>query len=285
MNRRDFLRVSGLALGGIAASSDSRFSIHLGEPDPACRLLTTPSLDVDVIFMERNYGTIRGDIFVPLIEDALRLASEDCPDDLCALESVEASPREIEKPPPLSTFLDPMPTALLPILAHSINGIRDVAAGYELPGLLLLRPGIDLERDDSRELSWEPASIEPHAGGKIGPYYWRVSLEKHFVGGCIRKNTWHAGALVKYHSTDKIIFNLHLCGWWKKGRPCFGAYESRSGWCRKSCTNNAWQALYSFVFAAALLYVSYWVASALAAAIATSAVGVLVAIPGVPPPP
>lgn len=91
--------------------------------------------------------------------------------------------------------------------------------------------------------------------------------------------------MVKYHATDQLIFNLHLCGWWEGSSPCFGAYESRSRWCKKICINDPWTALYVLVLAAATLYLSYWIANAIALAVATPALGILTAIPGVPPPP
>jgi len=81
------------------------------------------------------------------------------------------------------------------------------------------------------------------------------------------------------------IFNLHIAGWWQGSTPCIGVYESASGWCHHTCTWNFWNAIYSMVLAASSIYVAYWVAQAIAAATATSAVGILVAIPGVPPPP
>lgn len=285
MNRRDFLKLSGAALGGIflPVSSVQKMLSSAPQQKPQFTLLTTPSLDVEVLFEGHNFGSIPGSVFSPFVE-SLKAGNitGDCPDNMCGLE---LNTLEGERPAGLSDYLAPMPYALLPLLAHPINAIQEVQAGYSVSGVVMPRPGIEVKPDYLPKEFLQAPGIYPNVGGKIGPYYWRVSLEKHFVGGCIRRNVWHAGAMVKYHATDQLIFDLHLCGWWEGWRPCFGVYESRSRWCRKWCTWNVWRVLYVFALSAALLYVSYWVASALAAAIASASVGVLIAIPGVPPPP
>lgn len=166
------------------------------------------------------------------------------------------------------------------MLAHPISNISKVEDEYSLSGLVLPRPGIRIEPEE-----YLPMGISPQAGGRIGPYMWFLYIDEHFVGGCIKRYLKHVNVKLKYWETDQLIFNLHICGWWEGSRPCFGVYNSANRWCWKTCTWNPWSAIYSLVLAAASVYVAYWVASALAAAVATAAVGVLTAIPGVPPPP
>lgn len=286
MNRRDFLKLSGVALGAMlpTAFPTPRLERDSQTLEPQFTLLTTPSLDIDVLFEGRNFGSIPGSVFSPFVE-SLKTGDiiESCLSDVCGPEL--KAPSEREMPTGLLDYLTPMPYALLPLLAHPINAIQGVQTEYSVSGVVVPRPGIEVKPDYLPKEVLQPLDIQPNVGGIIGPYYWRVSLEKHFVGGCIKRDVWHAGAMVKYHATDQLIFNLHLCGWWEGSAPCFGVYESRSRWCRKWCTWNVWYALYALALSAALLYVSYWIASALAAAIASAAVGVLIAIPGVPPPP
>ncbi len=285
MDRRDFFKLSGTMLGGmlLPVSSVQKMLHGASQQKPQFTLLTAPSLDVDVFFEEHNFGSIPGRVFSPFVESLQAgKVTEGCPDDMCGLE---LNTSEGERPAGLSDFLAPMPYALLPLLAHPISVIQEVQEGYSISGIVIPRPGIEIESDYLPKELLQALGVQPNIGGKIGPYYWRVSLEKHFIGGCIKKDVWHAGAMVKYHATNQLIFNLHICGWWEGSRPCFGVYESRSRWCRKWCTWNVWRALYVLVLSAASLYVSYWIASALAAAIASAAVGVLIAIPGVPPPP
>lgn len=287
MNRRDFLKLSGVAAGGmlLPASYVHKEAYGIPQQKPQFTLLTTSSLDVEVLFEGHNFGSIPGSVFSPFVESLKAgKVTGDFPDNRCDLE---LNTLEGERPTRLSDYLAPMPYALLPLLAHPINAIQEVQAGYSVSGVVMPRPGIEVKPDYLPKELLQSPGIYPNGGigGKVGPYYWRVSWEKHFVGGCIKRDVRHAGAMVKYHATDKLIFDLHLCGWWKGGRPCFGVYESRSRWCRKRCTWKVWRVLYVLALSAALRYVSYWVASALAVAITSASVGVLIAIPGVPPPP
>lgn len=286
MNRRDFLKLSTVALGGILLPVRylQESAPSLGKEEVQFALLTTPSLDVDVVINGRLFGSISGNIFLPFVNLLENGNIEDCLKQSCIVGEV-GNPKDKEMPSASAEYLSSVPYALLPLLSHPITSIKNVQSEYSISGLVLPRQTITVPSDYFPKEISSAGSVLPNAGGIIGPYYWRVSLEKHFVGGCIKRDVWHAGAMVKYHATDQLIFNLHLCGWWEGSSPCFGAYESRSRWCKKVCINNPWTALYVLVLAAATLYLSYWIANAIALAIATPALGILTAIPGVPPPP
>lgn len=53
MNRRDFLKLSGVALGGILlpVSYVQKAAYGVPQHQPQFTLLTTPSLDIDVLFV------------------------------------------------------------------------------------------------------------------------------------------------------------------------------------------------------------------------------------------
>lgn len=287
MHRRDFLKLSTIALGGILLPvryvQESVQSS--GKEESQFTLLTAPSLDVDVVVNGRLFGSIPGNKFFPFVS-SLENGDifENCLKQSCIVDQVDNPDKQM--PTISAEYPSSVPYALTPLLSHPITTIKNVQNGYSVAGLVLPRQTITVPSDYfPKEISQSAGSVLPNAGGIIGPYYWRVSLEKHFVGGCIKRDVWHAGAMVKYHATDQLIFNLHLCGWWEGSSPCFGAYESRSRWCKKVCINDPWTALYMLVLAAATLYLSYWIANAIALAVATPALGILTAIPGVPPPP
>ncbi|HZG43143.1 MAG TPA: hypothetical protein VEY93_09285 [Longimicrobium sp.] len=73
--------------------------------------------------------------------------------------------------------------------------------------------------------------------GSVGTYFYRLSAESGYIGGCIRKhNVPHLGLLLKDKITGRQIVNLHLCSWVENGRRCFGVYNSAgNGWCQKVC--------------------------------------------------
>ncbi len=281
MERRDFLKLSGLALGGILlpVSNLQKAAYGVSQRKPKFTLLTTPSLDIDVLIGEHRFGSIPGEVFSPFVE-SLKAGdvTRSCPSDVCSpVANVQGKE---ETPINLTEYLAGMPFALLPLLAHPISNIYEVEDDYSMSGLVLPRPGTRIKPEE-----YLPMRISPQAGGRIGPYMWFLYIDEHFVGGCIKRYLKHVNVKLKYWETDQLIFNLHICGWWEGSRPCFGVYNSANRWCWKTCTWNPWSAIYSLVLAAASVYVAYWVASALAAAVATAAVGVLTAIPGVPPPP
>lgn len=121
---------------------------------------------------------------------------------------------------------------------------------------------------------------------RFGNYYVRVALEKHMIYGCINRRVWHAQAMLKYTPRDYQIFNLHLCGWWRGWTPCIGVYNT--GWgrfCFHTCTWNFWRVMFYAALAATSAYLAYWLANAIAAFTASAGVGLLIAAPGVPPPP
>nr|WP_290665402.1 twin-arginine translocation signal domain-containing protein [Ardenticatena sp.] len=281
MDRRDFLKFSGAAFGGmlLPVSTVRKVAYGVSQRKPEFTLLTTPSLDIDVLIGEHKFGSISGDIFSPFVAS---LKAEgitgSCPNDVCP--PVAKMPDKEETPINLMESLTGMPFALLPLLAHPISNIYEVEDDYSMSGFVLPRPEIKIKPEE-----YLPMRISPQAGGRIGPYMWFLYIDEHFVGGCIKRYLKHVNVKLKYWETDQVIFNLHICGWWEDSRPCFGVYNSANRWCWKTCTWNSWSAIYSLVLAAASVYVADWVASTLAAAVATAAVGALTAIPGVPPPP
>lgn len=64
----------------------------------------------------------------------------------------------------------------------------------------------------------------------LGCYFIRISWEKHLVKGCINKDVWHLGLILKNTCSNRDILNAHACVWWQNG-PQFGLYDSFSGWC------------------------------------------------------
>lgn len=290
MDRRDFLKFSGVGLGGVLLSSLPAQALAQGfqGSEEQFKLLTAPSLNLDVFINERKFGSIPGNAFSPFVKSlSSSNVIESCLSSVCGSELNAGEEKPDEAPYSLWDYLSPMPYGLLPLLAHPISAIQDVESRYAVVGNIALLPDIEVPPDYFPKAPLQIPGVLPDAGigGKIGRYYYRVSLEKGYIGGCIRRRVWHAGAMVKYQRSKRPFFDLHIAGWWHGGRPCFGVYESHSRWCRKWCTWNAWRVIYVLTLSVATLYVSYWVASALAAAIASSAVGVLIAIPGVPPPP
>jgi hypothetical protein len=74
---------------------------------------------------------------------------------------------------------------------------------------------------------------------RIGDYYVRLSLEKHFIGSCISRNVWHVGIMVsKYKSKNIPLVNIHFCGWKQNGKICYGIYNSGSSksFCWTKCS-------------------------------------------------
>jgi hypothetical protein len=70
----------------------------------------------------------------------------------------------------------------------------------------------------------------------VGNFFFRLSAESGYVGGCIRKQgVPHLGLLLKNKKTGAQIVNLHLCSWKEGSQRCFGIYNSATQWCRRSC--------------------------------------------------
>lgn len=90
-------------------------------------------------------------------------------------------------------------------------------------GLALLeeRPSGPLEEHDQTR-AWS-----------IGCYWFDIRWEKHYVGSCIKRDTWHLQFHIRNKCQNREIFNSHLCAWWQNG-PQFGIYESTRGFCAQS---------------------------------------------------
>lgn len=109
-------------------------------------------------------------------------------------------------------------------------------------------------------------------GGSVGNYYVRVSLEKHYIGGCIGRDVWHAGILINNNANPKpkkLSFDLHVASWKQNRDVCVGGYESKTGWCKKICAVDTWRSIRDIVYGVLIAYVSYSVAIAIAEFVAT----------------
>lgn len=290
MDRREFLKVAGGTIGGMALFpllERSGLSVPLAGEEhvqPDFTVFATPSGSLRLTDRTGlSLGTLTGEAFALRVRDAQRLDG-----DTCGVDS-QQNERLRDNIPSQGQILSTIPAALLPIARGALDGYARGGNNYTMDGLVIPTPasGGILLPSDYLPLRDQIAGISPNADikGFIGNYFWRLSVEKHFIGGCIKRNVWHVGAMVKYVPTDRMIFDLHIAGWWQGWTPCFGVYESASGWCRSRCAWNIWDAIFALALAAAGLYVAYWLANALAAAIATGSVALLIAIPGVPPPP
>jgi len=62
-------------------------------------------------------------------------------------------------------------------------------------------------------------------------YFCKIYWNKHYVGSCIKRDTWHLNLLISDTRTGREVFNSHLCGWWQNG-PQFGIYNSANGFCK-----------------------------------------------------
>lgn len=108
---------------------------------------------------------------------------------------------------------------------------------------------------------------------QIFNYWVDVRIEKHFIGGCIKKNAYHANLHLKYIPTETEIVNVHLVIWWNNG-PWFGIYDSGSSqFCFNSeaTTNNMKEGLQKFLE-------SVQVPATIAAAIALTAAIIMEAL-------
>ena len=298
MDRREFLKVTSGAVSGMALLPLFEHSGPGGPavaPTPAQVVLrpeftvfATPSGYLSVADRAGlSLGAITGEAFALRARNAQLLGGDAC--------SVDLPPDSglVGEIPTQAQILAAIPVPFLPIAHHALNNYALVGTEYVMEGLVVPTPlsnGILLPSDSlplEEQTREGEEGISPNAAvkGKIGNYFWRLSVEQGFIGGCIKRYVWHVGALVRYLPTNSMIFDLHIAGWWQGSTPCFGVYESRSRWCRSRCTWNVWDVVFSLALAAGTMYLAYWLANALAAAIATGTVGLLIAIPGVPPPP
>jgi len=194
MDRRDFLKLSGVALGGILlpVSNVQKVAYGPSQRKPQFTLLTTPSLDIDVLIGEHRFGSIPGNVFSPFVE-SLKAGdvTRGCPSDVC--NPAAKVPGREETPINLTEYLAGMPFALLPLLAHPISNIYEVEDDYSMSGLVLPRPGIRIKPEE-----YLPMRKSPQAGGRIGPYMWFLYIDEHFVGGCIKRYLKHVNVKLKY---------------------------------------------------------------------------------------
>ncbi len=173
-----------------------------------------------------------------------------------------------------------LPSSLVPLSQLAQRTFHSLEAGYTLDLLVVPRPTMQ-----KVALTWD-------AKFRIDQYFVRISLEKHYLGGCIKRNAWHVGALVHQLPTGtlssrsgKLAFDLHVASWWEEKRPCFAVYESRTRFCRNTCKHPTWNAVVTALYAALAVGLVAWLAWAIASAIAAAVLGGLTVIPGVPPPP
>lgn len=139
--------------------------------------------------------------------------------------------------------------------------------------IFILNPN-ELQNQNSRVASTNGWDV----GGSVGDFYVRVSLEKHYLGGCIGQNVWHAGITINNNANpkpQKLTFDLHIASWKQNRDVCVGGYESKSGWCKKLCAIDTWRSIRDIVYAAIIAYVSYSVAIAIANFVATIALPVV----------
>ncbi|WP_129675925.1 hypothetical protein [Candidatus Chloroploca sp. Khr17] len=315
MKRRDFIKLLGTAgggaiissIGGIPTRAQSYNStignnkiflpfVSNGVSRPFT-IYATPSYAVEIFDHESsNLSFASGDLFTPMINAIQTFGIERfCSESLC-VNKTEATKDEAYANLALNNIVESVPAPLIPLFNHPINTIGRIEDGYAIEGDLILKPdpGGVLNEIECLPLEYQNSASFSNIGlaaemkGSISNYFWRLSLEKHYIGGCIKRDVWHGGALLKYKPNDRMIFDMHLCGWWEGWTPCFGVYESRSGFCIRQCTWNVWAVLFSLAFAAGITYfpaAAAWIVNALAAHFATGTLALLTAAPGAPPPP
>lgn len=73
---------------------------------------------------------------------------------------------------------------------------------------------------------------------QIGCYWFRISWENGRIRGCINKDAWHLGFLVRNNCNkpSTMVLDGHAIVWWENG-PQFGLYDSKSGWCKTTRGN------------------------------------------------
>lgn len=272
INRRDFLKWAGVATGGLAISSvpGLRSSNLLGATEePEFKLLVTPEGVVEVLTKTGlSLGTFSLDaLSKPKVSIGLLDAGK---------ENVNRTSADI------SRLVLGLPEPLIPLALHPLTAFQSLESGYHLD--ILVVPNTKLGQTITEVA---PNRVEPDWDFKtrIGPYFIRVGIEKHFLGSCIRRDVWHAGALVRDVPSNTMLFDLHIASWWEGWRPCFAVYESKTRFCWNTCQYPAWDAIVAIVYAAIAAGIVWWLAWPAAGAIATGAVGALTVIPGVPPPP
>lgn len=198
---------------------------------------------------------------------------------------LESLRQEEERPPEkeVSYFLAGMPESLLPIALHPQRNVHSLEAGYVLDLRVISRIEEGQGGPSGRVI--EKAALKWDAKFKTEDYFIRISLEKHYLGGCIKRDAWHAGVLVRHMPSNTMMFDLHVASWWEQWRPCFAVYESKASFCRNSCNYPTWSAVVVAIYTLLAAGLATWLAWVIASAVGAAVVGALIVIPGVPPPP
>ncbi|WP_224369582.1 hypothetical protein [Hyalangium versicolor] len=170
-----------------------------------------------------------------------------------------------------ASLLSDVPPPLQPIARHPLHHAQSLDDPYALDLIVTphTHPRLGL-RSAPQERRLELAS---DAKFKIPGYFIRLSFEKHYVGGCVKRDSWHAGVLLRDLVSNTLLFDLHVAFWWEQWRPCFAIYESANGFCRNACDQLSWKALIVVIYAALAVTLVAWVAEAIAAAVAAALLG------------
>jgi hypothetical protein len=198
-------------------------------------------------------------------------------------ERVTVQEGAIQQAPTLEHLLSGVPTPLQPIAQHPLRQFQSLEARYALN--LFVTPDFGRSPETVSSAQGRRVELTSDLKVKVPGYFIRISTEKHYLGGCVKRNAWHAGVLLRDLSSNSLLFDLHIASWWDQWRPCFALYESASGFCRNVCDQPSWKALVAIIYAALAATLVAWLAAAIASAIAAAVLGVLIIIPGVPPPP
>ena len=273
LTRRDFLKVGSLSLGALLIPARTGQN-SLGEQGEGIfRIIVAPNFNMEVYHGKSFLGTVNDpslqEILHQLAKRPKSLASKVT--DLIPEFPLQNSGKPLSG---LSNAFIGGREALLPLASYSLKH-------RSIEGLVL--PQI-AEPHPYREFVQKELSITPLAGGRIGNYYWRIGLDYHRISApCIprERRIRHINVMVK-RIPNTILFNAHLAGWREGNRLCIGLYESRSRFCWSWCTpDNPWQVWYVIfilLLSLLLLYVAYQLAVALAAAMASAALPLLLAL-------
>jgi hypothetical protein len=282
-NRRSFLTRAGLAgLGGVAVTTSRPLQAGPGTGGrPEFRIGCYPDLGggraLEVVAPDGTYlGPVPASFIASQQLKAERVLS--CGRDGVLLESPVRSRTEALSRLNPGAVLEGVP---LPLASMALTPYASAAS---LPGGV---PSFDV----GIRVVYLPPEVRPDADilwewiGTVGQHFIRVSVEKHFIGGCIRRDVWHAGLLIRDLTMNQMIFDAHIASWWEGWRPCIALYESASGWCSSTCDHAIFDVVWALIYAALLVRLAASVAALLASGAAGAVVGALTVIPGVPPPP
>ena len=168
-------------------------------------------------------------------------------------------------------LLSDVPPPLQPIARHPLHHAQSLEDSYALD--LIVTPDSHPRLGPPSTPQERRIELASDVKVKIPGYFIRISLEKHYVGGCVKRDSWHAGVLLRDLASNTLLFDLHAAFWWEQWRPCFAIYESANGFCRNVCDQLSWKALIVVIYAALAVTLAAWVAEAIAAAIAAALLG------------